>query len=173
MDLSYTTILVFGTQRRLYRENRLAYMMSNRENPENHPIYSVDIDIGSSMLFNEARTQKDEPEPEYGGSSESYYQSERTNMEEGSDSMPTTEEPSDGWWRMSFDGAVSKKGVGAGIWITPPVGEPKLLSYKLEFKCTNNVAEYEALILGLKALKDIQAQKINIQGYSELVIKHV
>ena len=30
MDLSYTTIPVFGTLRRLYRENRLAYMISNR-----------------------------------------------------------------------------------------------------------------------------------------------
>ena len=74
---------------------------------------------------------------------------------------------------MSFDGAASKKGVGVGIWIRPPIGEPKLFSYKLEFKCTNNVAEYEALILGLKALKDLQAQKINIQGDSKLVIKQV
>ena len=53
------------------------------------------------------------------------------------------------------------------------MGEPKLLSSKLEFKCTNNVAEYEALILGLKALRDLQAQNINIEGDSELVIKQV
>jgi ribonuclease HI len=74
---------------------------------------------------------------------------------------------------MSFDGAASKKGAGADIWIRPPVGKPDLLSYKLNFKCTNNVAEYEALILGLKALKDFQSQRINIQGDSELVIKQV
>ena len=74
---------------------------------------------------------------------------------------------------MSFNGAVSKKGVGAGISIRSPNGEPKLFSYKLDFKCTNNVAKYEALILWLKALKDVQAQKINIQGDSELVIKQV
>ena len=71
MDLSYATILVFGMQRRLYRENRLAYMISNRDNPENHPIYSVDTDMGSSMLFNEARPQKDKPDPEDSGSIES------------------------------------------------------------------------------------------------------
>ena len=74
---------------------------------------------------------------------------------------------------MSFDGAASKKGVGASILIRFPIGEPKPLSYKLDFKCINNVAEYEALILGLKALKDLQAQKINIQGDSELVIRQV
>ena len=74
---------------------------------------------------------------------------------------------------MSFAGVASKKGVGAGISIRPPIGEPKLLSYKLEFKCTNNVVEYEALILGLKALKDLQAQRVDIQGDSELVIRQL
>ena len=67
---------------------------------------------------------------------------------------------------MSFDGAASKKGVGAGILIRPPIGEPRFLSYKLDFKCTNNVAKYESLILGLKALKDLQAQRVNVQGDS-------
>ena len=70
MDLSYVTIPVFGTLRRLYRENRLAYMISNGENPENHPIYSIDIDMGSSILFNEVGPQKDEPRPEDSGSNE-------------------------------------------------------------------------------------------------------
>lgn len=69
MDLSYATIPIFGMLRRLYRENQLAYMINNRENPKNHPIYSVDIDMGSSVLFNEARPQKDEPEPANSGSS--------------------------------------------------------------------------------------------------------
>jgi ribonuclease HI len=74
---------------------------------------------------------------------------------------------------MSFDGAASKKGVGAGISIRPPIGEPKLLSYKLNFKCTNNIAEYEALILGIKALKYLQSQRVDIQGDSELIIRQV
>ena len=73
MDLSYATIPIFGTLRRLYMENWLAYMISNRENLENHLIYFVDIDMGSSMLFNEARPQKDEPGPKDSGSSESDY----------------------------------------------------------------------------------------------------
>ena len=68
MDLSYATIPIFGTLRRLYRENQLTYMVSNRENPENHPIYSVDTDFGSSMLFNEVGPQKDEPKPVDSGS---------------------------------------------------------------------------------------------------------
>ena len=141
MDLYYATIPVFGMLRRLYRENRLAYMISNKENPKNHPIYSVDADMGFSLLFNEAGPQKDELEPEYSGSSESDYQSAETDLESGSDSVSSAEEPRNGWWHMSFDGAVGKKGVGVGIWIRPPTCEPKLLSYKLDFKCTNNIAE--------------------------------
>ena len=39
-------------------------MIKNKENPKNHPIYSIDIDMGSSILFNKARPQKVEPEPE-------------------------------------------------------------------------------------------------------------
>ena len=71
---------------------------------------------------------------------------------------------------MDFDGVVRKEGAGAGIWIRPPQGEPKLFSYKLYFDCTNNIAEYEALVLGLKVLKDLKAKKIYIYGDLELII---
>ena len=59
------------------------------------------------------------------------------------------------------------------MWIRPPSGEPKMLSYKLYFDCTNNVAEYEALVFGLRALIDLQAKKIDIYGDFELVVKQV
>ena len=41
-DMSYATILVFGVQRRLFREKKLSYMVTNAKRPNNHPIYSVD-----------------------------------------------------------------------------------------------------------------------------------
>ena len=50
MDMSYATILVFVEQRRLCRENRLAYMISIPECPWNHPIYSIDTNLGSDIL---------------------------------------------------------------------------------------------------------------------------
>jgi hypothetical protein len=51
MDLTYATIPVFGGQhRRLYREAQLAYIISDETNPTNHPIFSLDIDLGSSLL---------------------------------------------------------------------------------------------------------------------------
>ena len=42
MDFSYATIPVFNQQRRLWRENRLKYMISSKEFPKNHPIYAID-----------------------------------------------------------------------------------------------------------------------------------
>ena len=96
MDLSYATIPIFGMSRRLYRENRLAYKINNKENPENHPIYSVDTDMGSSMLFNEAGPQKDELEPADSGSSKLDYQSAGTDLDSEFDGAPLTQEPSDG-----------------------------------------------------------------------------
>jgi hypothetical protein len=51
MDISYATIPVFGGEhRRLYREAQLAYIINNEANPTNHPIFAVDIDLGSIIL---------------------------------------------------------------------------------------------------------------------------
>ena len=71
---------------------------------------------------------------------------------------------------MHFDGAVSKEGAGASICITGPEFEYRSFSYKLYFDCTNNVAEYEALILGLKMIKELKIKKVSIYGDSKLVI---
>ena len=84
-------MIIFGTLRRLYRENQLAYMINNKENPENRCIYFVDIDMVSSMLFNEARPQKDEPNPEDSGSNETDYQNVGTDLNSGSDDASLTE----------------------------------------------------------------------------------
>lgn len=59
---------------------------------------------------------------------------------ERSDLASVPLEIEEGWWHMDFDRAVSKEGAGVGVWVRPPKGEPKLLSYKLHFDCTNNMA---------------------------------
>ena len=174
MDLSYATIHVFDEQRRLYRENHLSYMTRNKENPENHPIYSIDIDIGSSMLLNDSCPQKSNPRPSKSTSDEANQHSIEAKQEhEPSDLPPAPKEAEEGWWHMDFDGAVRKEGGGAVIWIRPHQGEPKMSSYKPYFDCTNNVAEYEALVLGIRVLKDLNAKMIYIFGDSKLVINQV
>ncbi|XP_070667546.1 uncharacterized protein [Malus domestica] len=46
-------------------------------------------------------------------------------------------------------------------------------SLKLDFECTNNHAEYEALIIGLGILHDLRATRALILGDSELVINQL
>ena len=58
MDMSYATIPVFVERRRLYMENRLAYMISSPECPQNHPIYSMDADFGSVIFHNESSNEQ-------------------------------------------------------------------------------------------------------------------
>ena len=74
---------------------------------------------------------------------------------------------------MYFDGSVEKIGAGAGVYIISPIRYFKALSYKLTFECTNNVAKYEALLLGLHALKYLGVQRIRVLGDLELVINQV
>jgi hypothetical protein len=51
MDLSYATILMFGGElKRLYRDNQLAYIISDGKSYGNHPIYVVDTYFGSCIL---------------------------------------------------------------------------------------------------------------------------
>ena len=126
------------------------------------------------MLFNDSCPQKRDPRPSETASDEANQQSVGTKQGHvPNDVSLVPEEIDEGWCHMDFDGAVSKEGARVGIWIRPLEGEPKLFSYKLYFNCTNNVAEYEALVLGLRVLKDLKGKLIYIYGDYELVIKQV
>jgi hypothetical protein len=63
------------------------------------------------------------------------------------------------FWSMDFNGVVSKEGVEAGVWLHNHRSRYfESHSYKLNFQCTNNVVEYEALMLGLKLIKKFGAK---------------
>ena len=53
MDMSYATIPHFGEHKKLYKDNRLAYVVSIQERPDNHPIHVVDTYLGSSIFYND------------------------------------------------------------------------------------------------------------------------
>jgi len=46
-------------------------------------------------------------------------------------------------------------------------------AFRLNFKCTNNIVEYEALILGLQLVRKLGAKRVSIMEYSELIIKQI
>lgn len=51
--------------------------------------------------------------------------------------------------------------------------EEHMFAYKLCFPCSNNEAEYKALLVGLKAAQKLGIKKLKVFGDSELVIKQV
>ncbi|XP_057734621.1 uncharacterized protein LOC130950081 [Arachis stenosperma] len=77
------------------------------------------------------------------------------------------------YWKLYFDGSKHKDGAGVGILIISPEGIPSLFLFELKYPCSNNMAEYEALILGLKILIDKGALEVQIQGDSQLVLKQL
>jgi hypothetical protein len=53
-------------------------------------------------------------------------------------------------WTLYFDGSVMKTGVGACLLFVSPLGEHMRYAVRLHFPASNNMAEYEALLCGLK-----------------------
>jgi len=73
-------------------------------------------------------------------------------------------------WKMHFDGAARRDGAGAGVVFVSP--EKHILSYSfvLTQLCSNNVAEYHALNLGLQMAIGMGIKDLNIYDDSQLVI---
>ncbi|XP_077221700.1 uncharacterized protein LOC143855469 [Tasmannia lanceolata] len=84
--------------------------------------------------------------------------------------MELEEETPSTKWLMYFDGAVNNQGQGVGTVLVSPKKEYILISIKLQFECTNNMAEYEACIAGLEAALALRVQDIDVFGDSILII---
>ena len=67
-------------------------------------------------------------------------------------------------WRLYFDESSHKNGTRVGILILSPHDIPTKFKCKVDGKCSNNEAEYEALIIGLKILRGVGAKKVEIKG---------
>ncbi|XP_058751478.1 uncharacterized protein LOC131624538 [Vicia villosa] len=76
-------------------------------------------------------------------------------------------------WKLYFDGSSHKNGTNIGGIIISPDGIPAEFKYSIYGMCTNNEAEYEALITGLELLLELGARNVEIMGDSELVVKQV
>lgn len=75
--------------------------------------------------------------------------------------------------RLYFDGSSHNDETGVGVLILSPHDGPTKFKYMISEKCSNNEAEYEALIMGLRLLKGMGASQIEVKGDSELVVKQV
>ncbi|XP_074374330.1 uncharacterized protein LOC141714711 [Apium graveolens] len=76
-------------------------------------------------------------------------------------------------WLLFVDGSSTSNSGGAGVILISPEGFKIQQALKFGFSATNNVAEYEALIAGLKLASDLEAEVIDIFGDSQLVSKQI
>jgi len=61
MDMSYATIPIFSQAKHFYKEVLLKYMVSIKKQPNKHPMYSIDIEVGSSIFYNDLSFEEEEP----------------------------------------------------------------------------------------------------------------
>jgi ribonuclease HI len=76
----------------------------------------------------------------------------------------------DGMWHIHFDDSCSSEGNRASIILYSPVGKIHNFSYRLEFACTNNVIEFEALLLGIENAYNLGCAHLSVFGDSKLVV---
>ena len=76
-------------------------------------------------------------------------------------------------WKVFVDGASSGSGARVGIVAITPKGIKLERSFRLGFKASNNEAEYEALLAGLKVVSDLGAKEVEVYSDSRLVVNQV
>jgi hypothetical protein len=67
-------------------------------------------------------------------------------------------------WTVFCDGSWGTFGAGATAVLVAPSRVKTCFVVKLDFSCTNNIAEYEALLLGLRKLRAHYKKLINVRG---------
>ncbi|XP_012088638.2 uncharacterized protein LOC105647235 [Jatropha curcas] len=65
-------------------------------------------------------------------------------------------------WKLYFDGSTYNKGVEVGVLLESPQGEVIPMLKRLRFVVTNNMAEHDACLFGLKALIAVKAKEVEV-----------
>ncbi|XP_071905708.1 uncharacterized protein [Coffea arabica] len=73
-------------------------------------------------------------------------------------------------WRLFFDGTANSFGVGIGAFLVSPERKHYPGATKLQFACTNNMAEYEACIFGLKMALEMEVKELIAFSDSDLLV---
>ncbi|XP_013733765.2 uncharacterized protein LOC106437417 [Brassica napus] len=70
---------------------------------------------------------------------------------------------------LHVNGSSTNKGSGAGVQLQSPIGELIRQSFSFGFTASNNEAEYESLIAGLRLAKAVKAKRLSAYCDSQLV----
>jgi ribonuclease HI len=76
-------------------------------------------------------------------------------------------------WTVFCDGSWGTFGVGAAAVLVAPSKVRTCYVAKLDFSCINNIAEYEALLLGLRKLKAMGIRRAILKTDSQVISGHV
>ncbi|XP_013617715.1 PREDICTED: uncharacterized protein LOC106324262 [Brassica oleracea var. oleracea] len=75
-------------------------------------------------------------------------------------------------WTLHVDGSSTNKGAGAGVQLQSPTGELISQSFSFGFPASNNEAEYESLIAGLRFAKAVKEKRLSAYCDSQLVARN-
>ena len=76
-------------------------------------------------------------------------------------------------WTLHVDGSSNASGVGARLILTGPEGDVAGYALRFKFLATNNEAEYEALIAGLRVAREVGDQHLKAFSNFQLVVGHI
>ncbi|KAL0404216.1 UNVERIFIED_CONTAM: hypothetical protein Sradi_2062400 [Sesamum radiatum] len=76
-------------------------------------------------------------------------------------------------WLVHVDRSSTIQGSGVDIVITSPQGEDLEFSIKFSFKASNNKANYEKLVIGMKMTHKMGARHLVAYSDSQLIVKQV
>ncbi|KAL0458439.1 UNVERIFIED_CONTAM: hypothetical protein Slati_0471100 [Sesamum latifolium] len=76
-------------------------------------------------------------------------------------------------WLLHVDGSSTTQGSGVGIVITSPQSEDLEFAIKFNFKASNNEAEYEVLVIGMRMAHEARATHLLAYSDSQLIVKQV
>ena len=144
LDRSAATIQVGDKKVKLEPEEKAKFTVLKSDDPRSQILYQ-EMQFGNYILF-----------------------SDDSNVQEENDQTDFDDKQI---WTLEFDGSCAKASSGAGVVLVAPNGEITCLAYKLDFKNTNNTAEYEALLLGMEAAKQRGVKLLKVQGDAELVVR--
>jgi ribonuclease HI len=71
------------------------------------------------------------------------------------------------------DGSWGTFGAGAAAILISPSKIKTCYAARLEFNCINNIAEYEALLMGLRKLKAMGIRRAILQSDSQVIIGNI
>jgi hypothetical protein len=125
MDWFYADMSITPTHKvRLLQEQKMLHHVEDPQQLDNEPLYTKvdEPTLGAYVIID------DQEEP----------------------IILSSSSINDRLWTMQFDGSRSRFRSGVGVVLTTSLGIVFSFTFRLEFDCTNNMVEYEALLLGLQ-----------------------